>query len=338
MSQRSLSRMLIVVAVVAVAAVIAVVMDNREGPGDGERLLLPALTAGINDAARVTLTEAGETVVLSRQDNQWGVDDKSSYAADIGQLRELLIQLSRLEIIEAKTAKPENYKKLGVQDVSKDSGNRRITVVDAADVVLADVIIGQRKGGVRVSHYVRRADEAASWLVRGDIRRTQGMESWLDKVLLNLPANDIVSVQLNHARNSDQIRLERDEKAKPVLANLPKGKTLKSEPELNRLFGALSNLRIDDVFPQSEFSFDQGKQVISRYTTKDGWVVNATVQKSDDRYYMKISASQNGGGDGENAGAVPGLMAMNSRAAGRVFIIPTATGELLSRSISALLE
>ena len=81
---------------------------------------VPGLRASINDVERVVVTKSnGETVAtLERRPDGWVVVDKSAYRADIAKLRQALSALGDAKILEAKTATPELYSKLGVEDVA----------------------------------------------------------------------------------------------------------------------------------------------------------------------------------------------------------------------------
>ncbi len=120
MSQRNVLILLATV-VVLVALVLFGQRGSSGGSGSGT-LLAPALEAALNDIERVTITKANnETVVtLERTPEGWVATNKNGYAADVGKLRQGLRALAEAKILEQKTANPELYSHLGVEDVGGD--------------------------------------------------------------------------------------------------------------------------------------------------------------------------------------------------------------------------
>src|SRR5690606_37327145 len=105
----------------ALAIGIALLLNSlRGGRPDGSvgNPVLPALAAGINDVSAVRITEAGNkpfvTLQRSADGKTWQVMERDGYRADMAKVREFLIKLADLQVVEIKTSNPANYPQIGV--------------------------------------------------------------------------------------------------------------------------------------------------------------------------------------------------------------------------------
>lgn len=269
---------LALVAIVAVAIAFYVERERRPQTATGAQseLLFPGFEARLNDIDRVTVTEAGDKVAITlvKGDEHWGVEQKGAYAADIGKLRSLLLDLADAKLIERKTAKPENHARLGVADLSDTEANGVLIEAASGDEAYA-VIVGNA-GALSGSTYVRRPGEAQSWLANKDLSVDTEPVDWVDDRILDIPASRIQSVTIAHP---DDTRLTVVKAARSdvnySVADVPAGKVLTSPSAANALANVLSALTFDDVVPASEFD-TQGKSPTQiTYAAFDGLVVDA---------------------------------------------------------------
>ena len=110
-------------------------------------MFVPQLEAALGDIERVTVVKAnGETVAtLERRPENWVAADKNDYVADAAKLRQALTTLSDARILEQKTANPELYARLGVEDVeAADAAGLRVAFT-AQGQELPTVILGNAR-------------------------------------------------------------------------------------------------------------------------------------------------------------------------------------------------
>ncbi len=190
----------ILVAIALVAIVIAVVLVFKRAPETEGSLsggpLLPALSEKLNEVERIQITGAGDKtlVTVDRSGERWAVAERDGYPADAGKVRSLLLKLADARINEPKTANPERYAQLGVEDVAGDS---------AAGVRLAlsgggyqdSVIIGN-SAGMAGGVYARRADEATSVLVGGELNVDREPGQWLQPGIIDIASSRIREIEL----------------------------------------------------------------------------------------------------------------------------------------------
>jgi len=126
------SRKLLILGIAALVAVATGLwLAGRQGAsGDAAHgALYPQLTQQLDEIHTVRLFEAGDTqaVELQRQgtgsDARWSVRERDGYAADAAKLRNLLRSIADAKIFEEKTANPQHYASLGVQDLGAQNPN-----------------------------------------------------------------------------------------------------------------------------------------------------------------------------------------------------------------------
>ena len=97
---------------------------DPQPPASGGGLLLPGLGEDLDQVTRVTVTGAGNEPIATLQrdeDGGWTIAEKAGYPADVAKVRETLIGLAEARIVEAKTANPEFYDRLGVEAVENEA-------------------------------------------------------------------------------------------------------------------------------------------------------------------------------------------------------------------------
>ena len=114
---------IIAVLAAVVIALVALLVPQRGGydASQSGQALLPGLMDRVNDIDRVVISGHGGTVAtLSKGDGQWRVEELDGYPADWSRLQALLSDLAQMETLEAKTANPEYYPRLSVEDVTAE--------------------------------------------------------------------------------------------------------------------------------------------------------------------------------------------------------------------------
>jgi hypothetical protein len=209
------------------------------------------------------------------------------------------------------------------------------------------VIIGRSQSGAPGLTYVRRAGEAASWLVDGQFDLGKAGGDWLDRSLTDIPANRIRSVTIVHP-GSETLRILRAPDAKPeagpdakaetapagmaefLVADVPTGRELSYPGVANGVAGVLADLQLEDVQTRDALGSGPGKPVVARFETTDGLVVEASAWRLADGTRITFTASGEGPAGKEAA-------ALNERLGGWVYTLPSYKTEQLTRRLQELL-
>ena len=215
-------------------------------------LLYPSLLESINDVQSIELANAAGQFRIARQGEGWGMADRDGFPVQATPVRELLMQLAALKIREEKTAKPDQYPTLGVEelDLPKASG-LRVSVSGKSEQNLAALIVGKARkpsGNESAGHYVRRVGEASALLVEGELGVKLKRNEWLDTAIANIPVDRVRQVSLQGSGEPPVVVTKADRKDQLfTLQNVPKDKEAKSAALVSNVGGLLLDLRFEDV-------------------------------------------------------------------------------------------
>jgi hypothetical protein len=257
MSRKHFSWLLIITLVVAAAVLLVPGKTGREA-GVEKTALLPELQQRVNDLDLVRFIGAGDAVIatLRRAGDHWQVEELHGYRADWDRLRSLLADLAQAEVVEAKTAKPEYYDRLGVEDVSAASASGvRVEFSEASGVPA--VIIGKRAQG-RDGRYARVQGATASALLDRDLDLPTAREDWLEKNIVDIADVEVVEFDIRHADGERIVaRKASADDENFVLQDIPAGRTVRSAWAVDAPAGSLSALNLEAVAPASEIDWSE---------------------------------------------------------------------------------
>lgn len=351
MNRRSLTWLVGVLVVLALLTGVALrnQRDTQSAPQGAEGLFAPGLKRQLNDISRIVITGPGNAAIatLERGADRWTVAGRDNYPADVGRIRKNLLALAEARIIEQKTANPEFYDRLGVQDISSPSaGGVQLAISGGKEPI--DLIVGLTQPGTSELTYVRRAGEPGSWLVAAqfDIAKTGG--EWLDRTLTDIPAGRIETVTIDHP-GVETLRISRaPEPAQPAAADpaaadpaaegivefrvegIPAGREPSYPGVANGVASVLADLPLEDVQSREALGVQTGKPIVARFVTTDGLTVEASSWRLPDGTRVTFNAS--GTGEAEREAA-----ALNARLAGWAYTLPSYKTEQLTRRLAELL-
>lgn len=289
MTSRNLS-ILGLVAVLAVAAGLWLAGRQTSTPTHQSKVLYPDLKNELDAVTDVRIIKAGgaPVVELKRAEGGWTVADRNNFPADEAKLRRLISDLSEARVLEEKTSNPENYKTLGVEDISnKEAGGTQIEI-DGPKQPLK-LIVGKQAAGAS-SHFVRRAGEPQSWLINKSIDASGAADQWLRKNVIDVSADRVQSaeVKVGNAKPYTAQKKTRAD-AEFTVDGLPKGKALSSPSAASSFASALSALTLSDVREASTMTDKPSAEATIK--TFDGLVAQATGWQKDDKHYIALKTS-----------------------------------------------
>ncbi len=295
-------RALLILAVIAAIAVIAAVWLTQQRRAttvvEAGGPLVAGLSDAVNSVTRVRLEDGRGSVTLERGESGWHIAERGGYPADLTQLRRKLLALGEAQLIEKKTANPDNYALLGVgdpepvaadgeTDADSDERSTRVTLEGLTEPV--SVILGKSNFRGNPTTYVRRAGEQQSWLAAGDLTMEADPKEWLKRDLIDIGTPRIKRVVLTHP-DGTEIEIEKPARDAPdyALKAVPEGRELLSPSAANSIAGVLGNLRLDNVHSASDFDMDQAGAVGGVFETFDGVRVHTRAWQADDKRYLTL--------------------------------------------------
>lgn len=265
---------------------------NAEG-NEGAADFIPALS--ISETQRIQITTTQSTLTFTRKGQQWHIAEKSQYPVDAQKIYAIVSDLEKASVIEAKTDNPEYYDRLGVRDITDPESKAQQLLLEAENLdEPLELLLGHDTtfGGDSVT-YLRPAGAAQSWLVTGNLRQNMTAITWLNKNILNIPAEDIQAMRVVHA-GGEVLHVHRENAEQTVFAihNVPADRELLYPSIGSSLTNALINLQFTDVHSDD----DKGLEAVAQtqFTLFDDTIINATV---DDQRHLQFTVE----GDSERA-------------------------------------
>jgi len=356
---RRLAMLAAVTVLVLIAAVWAMIAAGRAvNPEFEPEPMFPGLEQRLDRAATVTITRGEETVRLrkvtgeaeaqgegSEQDagSRWVLADPDGYPVRIQPLRNTFVGLTELQKLRPKTANPEWHAYLRL--VAPEDGGEavRIEVRDAADQVLAALLVGEIEGVAGVAGqgtiHARKPGENQTWLVQGTLTLETSRAHWIESNVLGILREEITGANITPPEGP-AYRVVRVNPASEdfTLASRPEGRTARSRFAVNAVGSAIANLEVEDVRPEGAIDFTGASY--ASYAIGDISVTAALVQDETKNWWARfVVLDTPPRGMRENEAEIQArLKALKQRTEGYVFEIPDFKAAQMTQPLERLLE
>lgn len=297
MHAKHLTILAIITLLMVLVTAIIVSQNQQKTPTSSTPLVFPSLAEKVNEVATIHVATKADHFTLVKGDKYWGLQEKHQYPVNMDKVSQLVLGLSALKILEAKTANPELYSKLGVEDITaEDAQSVLFTLKDSADQTLASLIVGNHQiakiDATQREFYLRKAEDKQTWLAIGTLPVDKQPTQWLDKQILDIESARVQQVKVIHPEG-EQVLIFRDTKDNEdyQLADLSAHMKIKSMYTLKQLAGTLADLQMHDVTIPSEVTFSQDAHTQAVFTTFDGLEITITLVEQEDKYYTQLTAA-----------------------------------------------
>jgi Domain of unknown function (DUF4340) len=276
----------------------------------------PALRDNPDAVAKVTLATPEGTITLVRETgDRWSALERYGYPVDRKRVRDLVVALADMRLIEPKTAQPERYGRLEVEAPDAEKAQSRLVRLEAADgKVLAEAIIGKQRyrltGTEPSGTYLRRPDEAQSWLASGGVQIEPAVAEWLEAEIVDVDPKAIRRIVIERAGEPGYVAARDKPEDNLRLVGLTDDEALKEDADLGQLAGALSSVRFEDVKPRDQVTWP-AEHNTARIQTFDGVELTVRLAQIDKEYWATFDARALA----PSRGAAPAAAAPNPEAA-----------------------
>ena len=331
---------LTIVAAVSLAAAGTTYYSTRTwAPGSEQGdALFPKLSASADQIASLTISQGEETITIKREGDVWGIADRSDWPANSDEVREVIVGLTRMRVIEEKTRNEARYKLLHLEDpASEDAQSKLLKLDDASGQNIATVVLGKIKFGVlgpgRNGTYVRKPGTPQTWLVSGSMDAPTDVRGWAKKAIYEIPKDDVSQIRISHPGDEDVVLVRGEEEgADFTLANIPEGTRLRQDADIGFVASALAQLELWDVKKRDEVEGEPDKEIISEIILKTGMTIFVTIVASEgDDHWVTVQAQAVGE-------AKPAADAINARTGGWVFKIQSYKADNFKKRLADLTE
>ncbi|WP_455367058.1 DUF4340 domain-containing protein [Kaarinaea lacus] len=295
------SKHILILASVAVIFIIATLFSgptDQEITGAGDKVY-PELLTRANDITYIKIQTNQNNLTLTKDQDLWTVKEHDNYPAAIDKVRELVLGVGNLKRVEPKTRKPENYSRIGLQDVTEEGAtSTQITMIAGSDKKLADLIIGDSKPSKAdaslQSYYIRSASDPQSWLADGKLPDKWEPKDWLDIDIVELKRERIQQVKVNH-QDGELVYIHRDSPdiRDFTLDSLQPGEQVTAPYEVNNIATTFTKMTFDDVFNAANAGISDKPIYTAVLTTFDGLEITFEPFAKDDKHLSRLSARYN---------------------------------------------
>jgi hypothetical protein len=288
MTRRSLA----VLAALLVGLIVYVGVQERRpaaGSSAAGQLLLPDLAGELDAVNRVDVTRGGGELVIAveRGPLGWVARNKADYPADIAKIRTALAAVAEARILEAKTANPELYDRLGVEPIDVADAAGLLLTIDRTEGESVAVLFGDEEGSDY--RYARLPDQEQSYLVTANPELPTEAADWLDTALVDVPAARIREVVVEHA-DGERVRVYKGSPSEQHFSveELPAERELLYVGVTSSMAGALTALRFEDVrgsLPERQ------ADAVTRFRAFDGLALTVQSYVDGDDTWIAIDAA-----------------------------------------------
>jgi hypothetical protein len=273
--------------VVALAAGVWISMHRSSEQSDmGGATMFADLKPALGEVTEVHLSKGdGSHTTLRKSADGWTVVERQ-YPADASRVRELVLNLASLKVIERKTQDPANYARLGVEAPDKPTAGSTLVEIKAGKKTWS-LIVG--KGADARAVYVRKPAEAMSLLAAPVITVDPDQKRWIDRLLVDLPGPSVHDVAVRPAGGPAYVltRAARGDEELSV-SPVPKGRKAANAMSLGVQTEALAAFHFDDV--RTTPSPAVPVTDTATYRTFDGQVIEFSGHRDGDKAFVTIAA------------------------------------------------
>ena len=350
------NRKLFIFAIVTLAVILAAGITSRlRAPQStlSKQVLLPELAGRINDIAGITIKGNRRTVILKQQGGIWVVASTDNYPALFNKIKQNVVGMSELKIVDRKTDNPEFYGRLGVEGPDVEgTKSLLLTLQDRSGHTMAELIVGNKRqsSSNKPGLYVRKPDAAQALLVEGFLDISDKPPDWFENHLFDIPDARVQEVRISYPPAGEQAQedlvIRKDTGEQPEFAvNLPSPGTDPSTTIVaDRISRGLVEMRAENVRSLQNFNFPEDATITTTVSTFDGLVVTARLTKKDRAHYANFmfaanptaTAGTTGSTDAGTTGDEPaGAVPATDQTAAFAPMSPEAEAEILNQHLSS---
>ena len=301
---------LILVAVLAALAAAGawIMQSQRSAWGPADSRIGQRLVAGLKleDVAELALRDASATLTLVRRDGTWLVKERADFAADAERVRDLLLKLVELKIVQAEPVAAAQRARLELEEPAAAAGagvGTRLELNDGTGKTMARLLLGKKvaartaaagpspEQGVPTGRYVMPGTETASVVLVSDPLGSAEAkpDAWLTKDLIR--AEQVRSIAATGPDGRERFSLSRETESYDwKLAGGGKPDLQKAQDAV----GSFQAMSLSDVVPDpASAAAGLDRPIVIRARTQDGVTYTLRVgnKTADDRYFISISVS-----------------------------------------------
>ncbi len=257
--------------------------------------LFPNLVDQVNDITRINIHTPKLAFTIRRKaGDKWQVEERDGYPVQFATIKQAVVGIAQMRLLEAKTAKPALHHKLFLK-APKDGGRgTAITLGNDGNETVAAIIVGKTKVAPTENddgiYYVRRQQDAQTYLASGRVEVLESINGWLDSSMPMIARKRVRAATTIQPDGSKVGVFRTDPDARDFkIADIPPGKKSMGDTIGNSLGSALGFLSFEDVRRADKIDFAKAHQAV--FKTFDGVTLKLLVLKRKDGNWLHVTAS-----------------------------------------------
>ena len=285
---KQLISLLVIIVTLATAIYFLTIRANQVS---GEKVkLFPELAAQAQKIQEIQVSNSNGMLFSARQsDDGWVTvlaESKREYPMQQKALAELVDALSKAILFEAKTAKAENFARLGLQDI--DVVDSQATLVELrVGAENYQVLIGSQ-ASLGQGTYVRLLGQKQTWLLDRIISLPSDQNAWLKQPIL-----DVLAEQVSYVRREGDLGFEilRDFEQQDdfQLSGLEDSAQLKYDSILSAYVDNLVNLKFEQIAETEDSGFNpQSVTAVFEIGLQDGRILSMWLWENEGAIFARF--------------------------------------------------
>ena len=285
MNQKKFLALTAVTVVVLVAGIWLSMHRSSEQSDLGGTSVFADLKPALGDVSEIRLTKGdGSLTTLRKSTDGWTVVERQ-YPADASRVRELVLNLASLKVVERKTQDPANYAKLGVEAPDTPTATSTLVEVVAGQKTWS-LIVGKAADGRAL--YVRKPAEAMSLLATPFITVDPDQKRWIDRLLTDIPATSVHELSVKTPGGSYVLTRASRGDLDVTVSPVPKGRKPVTSMSLGSQLEALTGFNFDEVHAARSPAIAPTDTATFRMF--DGQVLEFAGRRDGDKAFVTIAA------------------------------------------------
>lgn len=286
---------LTILTVILSAPLIYLMMQHANA--NKQQLFQPGFLNKADQISKIIIQDSVQIITLQKEQGSWYVLERNRYPVISSNVDDLLYSLASLKIVEAKTSNKDYYQQLNVSDLSEpESQAVLISVIDKYNDVVLKMYVGKKEPVYSGENYdehvfVRRANDAQTWLLQGTVSLSTQVRDWVEQPLLDiLDTNEIKSVEIINDKSN--IKIAKTSKADEdfSLKDIQQSKEMVLDLDtINAIPFEIAELEFNDV--QIATNNLDGNKLIATLETFDGIKIQLEFYKTNDKILAHVFAN-----------------------------------------------
>jgi len=285
MNSRAFIGLAALTVVAVIGAIVSLARDSTPITVVGDREpAFPKLVERINDVGAIEITTKDHRFTITGEGEGWGIEEKNGYPVKRETVRNFLLEIASLRLVEGKTELADRYKHLQVEDPEgEDSEARGIRLLARNGEPLGAGVIGRRKFFLYVDGrggtYLRREGDKRAWLAEGEVNFGRAPANWLDRNVFELDPKLVKRYTLKHPDGELVIGRRATPGEKVEIDGVPEQRTYKTDNEADRLALVVERFEFADVEPgpHQDFEAHADSRYFAEYEFFNGLVLKFEV-------------------------------------------------------------